>query len=392
MRPSSRLFFVLCALTLLGACNCGDRLTRSRAQIEAEPASIDFGTHPGGALVEREVVVRNVGVAPLIITEAIIEGDERSAFSFTGMPEQLAVSAHATVKVIYTAPMSEGPDGASLLIASGAENAPELRVSLSARSIAACAVGRAACDGACVDLQTSAAHCGSCERPCPAGESCQLGVCTCTPLACPAERQCGQVADGCGGTVTCGACDFGSVCTELGVCSCPGGETRELSCGDGLDNDCDGRIDCADSDCASLPECQHCIGGADHRVSFDTVQSGGAALAWNGSGFGVAWQQGDFSGPMTFDFARTDADGTPVSTQRKLNPNASVAHQARMVWNGTGYASAWSDIRDALESSNDVYFQRLDANGALLGPEVLVAGGPPVAFLASLAWSPQASE
>ncbi len=43
--------------------------------------------------------------------------------------------------------------------------------------------------------------------------------------------------------------------------SCAGGggctptETTELTCDDGLDNDCDGAIDCADSDCASDPAC-----------------------------------------------------------------------------------------------------------------------------------------
>jgi hypothetical protein len=43
--------------------------------------------------------------------------------------------------------------------------------------------------------------------------------------------------------------------------SCAGGggctptETTEVTCTDGLDNDCDGAIDCADSDCASDPAC-----------------------------------------------------------------------------------------------------------------------------------------
>jgi hypothetical protein len=41
----------------------------------------------------------------------------------------------------------------------------------------------------------------------------------------------------------------GSRCDLTGVCACPGGQTTEASCNDSLDNDCDGKVDCADSDC-----------------------------------------------------------------------------------------------------------------------------------------------
>jgi len=38
-------------------------------------------------------------------------------------------------------------------------------------------------------------------------------------------------------------------CNSLNTCVCPGGERAETTCFDGLDNDCDGKVDCADSDC-----------------------------------------------------------------------------------------------------------------------------------------------
>ncbi len=44
---------------------------------------------------------------------------------------------------------------------------------------------------------------------------------------------------------------FGGKCDAFGQCVCPGGQSLETSCTDGSDNDCDGKIDCADSDCAS---------------------------------------------------------------------------------------------------------------------------------------------
>lgn len=48
-----------------------------------------------------------------------------------------------------------------------------------------CPPGRTACAGACVDLQTDGAHCGACDRPCPAGQACAGAVCVAPPSARP---------------------------------------------------------------------------------------------------------------------------------------------------------------------------------------------------------------
>ncbi|MFC1641418.1 RCC1 domain-containing protein [Myxococcota bacterium] len=60
---------------------------------------------------------------------------------------------------------------------------------------------------------------------------------------CPEEIDCSLVACdgvGCGGN--------GRVCRER-VCACPTGRTTEADCENGSDDDCDGAIDCHDSDC-----------------------------------------------------------------------------------------------------------------------------------------------
>jgi hypothetical protein len=54
--------------------------------------------------------------------------------------------------------------------------------------------------------------------------------------------------------------DFKTRIGAFGGPSCAAGgcmptETTEMTCNDGLDNDCDGAIDCADSDCAGDPAC-----------------------------------------------------------------------------------------------------------------------------------------
>ena len=74
------------------------------------------------------------------------------------------------------------------------------------------------------------------------------------PRCTGAGNTCGDVSGGtcCGDLV----CDPGEECScELDCGAAPGSET---SCTDGVDNDCDGDIDCADADCSGDPACAGC--------------------------------------------------------------------------------------------------------------------------------------
>jgi hypothetical protein len=115
-----------------------------------------------------------------------------------------------------------------------------------------CDTTEAFCDGACVDAQFNAQHCGGCGA-CPGTDPCRFGVCGCDPgfTGCEVEppgsepvRLCVDTAadtSHCGG---CGiACDAGEVCAG-GDCACPlaGAQpmtVESLAAGDGCEVESD---------------------------------------------------------------------------------------------------------------------------------------------------------
>ncbi len=80
--------------------------------------------------------------------------------------------------------------------------------------------------------------------------------------------------DNCGSGAFCGdgICDFGeNECNCPGDCGTPPG--TETDCSDGIDNDCDGFIDCADGDCVGDPTCD--TGGSSAIVDCITYNTQG---------------------------------------------------------------------------------------------------------------------
>jgi hypothetical protein len=108
---------------------------------------------------------------------------------------------------------------------------------------------------------------GGGENPLPCRDAlCRSSGYACTDSAvtasCCGDATCDGMENGFNCGIDCGPppfCGDGQCASGEDACSCTsdcGAPPASESCGDGFDDDCDGQIDCADSDCASAPECQ----------------------------------------------------------------------------------------------------------------------------------------
>ena len=117
------------------------------------------------------------------------------------------------------------------------------------------------CAGGCIDFQTSNAHCGACNRPCAAGQSCTAGVCRCNTGRGDCDM---NTANGCETDTTanpahCGTC--GNGCSSVnGTASCVSSACR-ITCSAGFGN-CDNNVTngCETNTQTNATHCGACMG------------------------------------------------------------------------------------------------------------------------------------
>jgi hypothetical protein len=98
---------------------------------------------------------------------------------------------------------------------------------------------------------------------------------------------------------------------------------------------------------------------------------------WNGTGYGVLVSI--ISPPNSYlQFNLYDAAGDKLTDPVKVAPTSAVDHD--IVWTGDEYGVAWS-------SGTEMYFARVSAAGAVIGPPALIASVGFASGAPSLAWS-----
>ena len=113
----------------------------------------------------------------------------------------------------------------------------------------------------------------------------------------------------------------------------------------------------------------------DTRVSNTPGSSTHPAIAWNGQSWGLVYSDNLGTTSSDLYYRSLSATGQPTGAAVRLTTAAGNSDWPDLVWTGTSYAMAWEDTRNTA-SKQDLYFARYDRNGTRLGPEVRVTTDP----------------
>lgn len=116
--------------------------------------------------------------------------------------------------------------------------------------------------------------------------------------------------------------------------------------------------------------------------AFDTVPI--AVVSAGGSTFGVAWSDAR-DGTAEVFYGRFLAGSGVLGAEHQISLSDGTAAYPALVWTGSGYGVAWSDLLDA--TNQEIYFAQLDTSGARIGEIVRVTDAPGLSAAPSLAWS-----
>ncbi len=162
---------------------------------------------------------------------------------------------------------AQGMGGSAIATGGSSSGTGGVLLSTGGASQQGCGVGLTACGASCVDLNTSAAHCGNCETACSSGQVCDGGECKagcsaplmecsgeCVDMTSNAEN-CGSCGTACAAGQFCSASNCASECSVgLTPCgqSCVDLQTSILDCG------------MCGSSCSSGQTCTNgqCVGGS----------------------------------------------------------------------------------------------------------------------------------
>jgi hypothetical protein len=129
---------VLAAAVLAAACT-GGAGGASGARLAAAPASFDFGSVLPGRTLQRDIVLRNVGDADLVVKDVYTTCECTVVGSYA---KRLAPGASTSLRVELTTPGAAGRTVQTVTIESNDPERPKTEVQVSATVVAAGKPGR----------------------------------------------------------------------------------------------------------------------------------------------------------------------------------------------------------------------------------------------------------
>ncbi len=108
-------------------------------------------------------------------------------------------------------------------------------------------------------------------------------------------------------------------------------------------------------------------------------------MVWTGNAYGVAWADERVTkGKEDIYFVLLDTDGKKLSEEVQITLDPEKQQSPVLKWSGSEFAIVWTDFR---HGNREIYFQRLTADGTLLGREVRVTNDAEDSSWPDLAWT-----
>ncbi len=158
----------------------------------------------------------------------------------------------------------------------------------------------------------------------------------------------------------------------------------------GADDDEDGYLDeaCGGDDCDDDDDRVHpgaaivCLDGvdqdcdtvadgvqlADVRLTTLALNSWSPQVVWSGSEYGITWDD-ETHGATEIYFLRVGADGARIGPDVRVTSTSDWSTDSALAWTGSEYVTCWQDARDG---DRDIFCRRIGADGTLPGAETRV--------------------
>ena len=95
--------------------------------------------------------------------------------------------------------------------------------------------------------------------------------------------------------------------------------------------------------------------GSDVRISDAMGWSNFPSLVWNGSEYGVSWED-DREDNHEIYISRISVDGTEIGDEVRITNYEGASWSPSLVWTGSEYSVSWYDSRN---DQDEIYFNRV---------------------------------